>query len=76
MKDLKDLGRSVIIYHPSGEFKFATVPIEPVSDNMEYKIVDKIVAEAGYVQIAYIEDGKVVGETYGGMPYLFELFEL
>lgn len=69
MKDLKDMGRSVIIYHPDGdERKFSTYPIPG------YAMVSAIVAEPGYVQIVYVRNGKSVGETYGNMPYLFELF--
>lgn len=69
MKDLKEMGRAVIIYHPDGECKFSTYPMP------DYELVKSIVIEPGYVHIVYIENGKSMGETYGNMPYLFELFD-
>jgi hypothetical protein len=68
-RTLDQMNRSVIIYHPDGQRKFSTYPIPG------YEVVKAIVPEPGYVQIVYLKNGKSAGETYGNMPYLFELFE-
>ncbi len=71
---MKEKHRLVIIYRPNGtESKYCTKDINPGGGN-EYQLAETIVAEPGMVKIALKEDGKVIGRSYVGMPYFFEMF--
>jgi hypothetical protein len=64
--------KTVIIYLPNGtEAKFTTS--QEVAGT-EYVLAKTIECELNSVNIALLEDGKVKGESYVGMPYYLEMF--
>jgi len=68
---MKGKNKWVTIYLPNGTTaQYCTTDL----GDSYISIVDTIECEPNAVNIAYKEDGKVVGETYVRMPYHLQMF--
>jgi hypothetical protein len=68
---MKGKNKWVIIYMPNGkEVQYCTTDLGDHSIH----IASEIVCEPQEVNIAYKEDGKVIGKAFVGMPYTLEIF--
>jgi hypothetical protein len=71
MKDLKEMKRWVIIYLPGGtQNQYSTKDL----GDSNIQVCEKIECDKDTVNVAYKEDGEIVGRTYVGMPYMLEMW--
>lgn len=64
----------VIIYLPNGGEAKYTTSKQVASADETYCVAEMIECEPTTVNIGLVQDGKVEGESYVGMPYLLQMF--